>query len=141
MTTPNLGKHKARQERNRRIVEMAMSGIPPREIRIALGGEITAELITLILTNARKEGYAIPRFPPIGKPRDSAPKPAKSPRVESLTPEDEALLKDRAARGIGLTSIAAEIRKPYRMIAEAMDRLKLARGIPAMKRDRSRIVP
>ena len=127
MTRPNLGKHEAARARNRRIVEMAVAGIPPREIRIALEETVTVELITLVLSRARREGQVIPRFPPIGKPRGSKP-PAVPTPAATLTPEDEALLTDRAARGVGLTRIAAEIRKPYRTIADAMDRLRLLRA-------------
>lgn len=131
----------ARGARDREIVRMAIEGLPPRTIHARLEGTVSINTVTLVLVNARKAGEPVPRFGSggaagkpdgAGKPRRLPPRgrraPEPPPSDPDMTAEDDALLISLVGRRVGLTAIAARMRKPYRVLVAAMERLGLARA-------------
>lgn len=121
-----------------KTVELAVNGMSYKEIFAFFRGDISLSTISQWLTDARRRGVNIPNYTaPLApkRPRPSRPHrkitadpPKPKPKVEPLTAAEEARLADLAKRDIGLTAIAAQMRKPYAMLAEAMQRLGLARA-------------
>lgn len=112
-----------------RAVALAKQRHSAPEIYEILNRPCSLPTIKNWLTEARKAGEEIPKHstrPGLFQKEVEAPAPRAAPTP--LTPEDEARLAELAQRDIGLTSIAAHMRKPYSMIADAMQRLGLSRA-------------
>lgn len=138
------------QARDYQIIALAQERIPPREIAIKL--DISAGTIYHVLKKARAGGIDIPSFagevtpapagsrPVFGgrslQPQASLRRPEHArPRIEEpeaprirWTDADDEQLRDLARRGVPLTRMAAFLRKPYRMVIEAAERLQLMRA-------------
>jgi hypothetical protein len=91
--------------------------------------ECNVNLIRVVLSNARKRDRTIPLFPRGGASVFTRRMPPIEPKaeVETLSDTDRAKLADLASRNIGITAIATILRKPYRLIAEELDRAGLSR--------------
>jgi hypothetical protein len=86
------------ERRNRRIIALALAGMPPRKIRETIGTTISASVITWILVKARAAGFQVPRFPPGQSPAEAPATPVAAPAIEDGLPADlDARLGLRAA--------------------------------------------
>ncbi len=138
------------QARDYKITALAQERVPPREIAIRL--DLSESTVYGVLKKARAGGIDIPSF--AGK---AAPSPAGSrlqfggrslqpqaslrrpeharPRIDEeeaprvhWTEADDEQLRDLARGGVPLTRMAAFLRKPYRVVIEAAERLQLMRA-------------
>lgn len=130
--------------RDRMIVALADEGVRPAEIAQKL--EISAGIVYSALRAARRNGAPIPLFSrgPVSagesrhgralkaegdlrRPEHAAPRPpAEHPACEATwTAGDDDVLRTLVRRGVRLTAIAAQMRKPYRLVIAAGERLGL----------------
>jgi hypothetical protein len=133
--------------RDRHIVELAFQGNSPTAIHILLGRRVSVNVISNVLTRAKKAGVKVPGFRSgtkrLGKGQSTLgeyTKPGNEPAAgersvrsvgaDRMTPEDDRRLIDLVGRGVRLTAVAAHLRKPYRTINDAMLRLGLSRVSP-----------
>ena len=113
-----------------RVVALALDGMPAASIYEEINRSVPYETIKCWIIAARKAGVAIPRqitrrHTVIAK-REDHKKPA--PAAVILTPEEVSRLADYARQDIGLTKIAALMRRPYAVLADEIDRQGLSRG-------------
>lgn len=109
------------------IIDLALDGVRPVQIAQRLG--CSHFLARVTVANARNDGIPIPYFRE-NKPSPKAmPQPEPKPSPSALTDDEEARIVELAKRGVGLTAIAAQLRRPYAMVTEAMDRLGVSRRV------------
>jgi hypothetical protein len=117
-----------------RVVALAIDGLTPSEIYEEIEQRAEYETIRVWITNARRSGFEIPMQPRHRKSHganhqsvfrsEAKPKAASEP----LTEAEERMLAELARRNVGITCIAAKMRKPYAVVIEAIDRLGLSRA-------------
>jgi hypothetical protein len=108
-----------------RICHLAIAGNKPSVIR-GLLPNVADATISNAIQRGRAIGLAIPKFSTaVRGPRIHPPEVQPTVPVLSLCDRDR--LADLASRNIGITAIATILRKPYRLIAEELDRAGLSR--------------
>ena len=122
-------------QRNRAIIALARSGLPPVEIAPRYG--LNPPAVSAILLDARRAGEDIPRFRPIRRSRagqdrkpapESRPAEADARRWRDLSADEERRVGELARGGVSLTRIAALMRKPYAAVEAALARLGRVRA-------------
>lgn len=126
---------------NSHVVTLARAGNPPRQISARTGLSIDA--VYKRLARARDLAISVPSFQGLGaqstdgKPRERGPldHEDKKPRTDrpdagaepDWSADDDARLANLLGRGIRLTAVGAHMRRPYRDIIRAAERLGLTR--------------
>lgn len=110
------------------VIALALEGWRLDEIEeMTQTGRASFATIRLWITEARKSGIRIPYQKPVPIAHQKKRQRIK-PEVPTLTPEDRARIADLVSRGLGLTGIAATVRKPYALVIAEIERQNLSRS-------------
>jgi hypothetical protein len=119
-------------------IAFAKEGMRVYDICAEFDHRVAPSTVQCWIAEARKGGVDIPKMPTTPLNFTKPPRPgqvlAKDEKVapawmtRAFSREEEERLRELAARNVGLTAIAAQMRRPYAMLADAMDRLGLSRA-------------
>lgn len=108
------------------VIALAIDGWRISEIEaMTTSGRAEYDTLRLWISEARKSGIRIPYQRPVPlahqKKRESVAPPP------TLTAEEQARIADLTRLNVGITGIAAQVRKPYALVIAEIDRQRLSR--------------